>query len=205
MEIAQEGEINKVDFVNRVYIWKTDRKKVSMGDVSLFVKDVQSISAILHCRICHEEEFESSKTLEAPCACSGTVKVNQSSALFYWVLFCLFFFFWIPSENDLGFCFMFYSLRTGIVFKGGATRKEIQHVKSVLRYEFRRQIDWGISICVRFSASLVWIFFSLLEICFVVFIFALYSFIYWNLIGSDVSSFLFFFSWRLSVINLSFA
>lgn len=30
------------------------------------------------CRICHEAEFESCKSLEAPCACSGTMKVKYS-------------------------------------------------------------------------------------------------------------------------------
>ncbi|KAE9460411.1 hypothetical protein C3L33_07664, partial [Rhododendron williamsianum] len=41
-----------------------------MGDIVLIVEDLRSGS----CRICHEEEFESCKSLEAPCACSGTVK-----------------------------------------------------------------------------------------------------------------------------------
>ncbi|XP_057483057.1 uncharacterized protein LOC130769813 isoform X2 [Actinidia eriantha] len=45
-----------------------------MGDVILFVEDLKSLSAIPSCRICHEEEFESLKSLEAPCACSGTIK-----------------------------------------------------------------------------------------------------------------------------------
>ncbi|KAG5514155.1 hypothetical protein RHGRI_035527 [Rhododendron griersonianum] len=42
-----------------------------MGDIVLIVEDLRSGSS---CRICHEEEFESCKSLEAPCACSGTVK-----------------------------------------------------------------------------------------------------------------------------------
>ncbi|KAF9669271.1 hypothetical protein SADUNF_Sadunf14G0090400 [Salix dunnii] len=45
-----------------------------MGDIVLFVDDLQTSCAIPHCRICHEAEFESCKSLEAPCACSGTVK-----------------------------------------------------------------------------------------------------------------------------------
>ncbi|KAJ6400975.1 hypothetical protein OIU84_016406 [Salix udensis] len=45
-----------------------------MGDIVLFVDDLQKSCAIPHCRICHEAEFESCKSLEAPCACSGTVK-----------------------------------------------------------------------------------------------------------------------------------
>ncbi|KAJ6390392.1 hypothetical protein OIU77_024582 [Salix suchowensis] len=45
-----------------------------MGDAVLLVDDLQTSSAIPYCRICHEAEFESFKSLEAPCACSGTVK-----------------------------------------------------------------------------------------------------------------------------------
>lgn len=48
----------------------------NMGEVVLLVDDLRSLSGISRCRICHEEEFESSKSLEAPCACSGTVKVK---------------------------------------------------------------------------------------------------------------------------------
>lgn len=49
-----------------------------MGDVVLFVEDFKSNpETTSHCRICHEEEFESSNSLEAPCACSGTVKVAK--------------------------------------------------------------------------------------------------------------------------------
>jgi E3 ubiquitin-protein ligase DOA10 len=47
-----------------------------MGEVVLLVDDLKSISGFSRCRICHEEEFESFKSLEAPCACSGTVKVK---------------------------------------------------------------------------------------------------------------------------------
>lgn len=48
-----------------------------MGDIALFIDDFPSNPSDLHCRICHEEEFESMNSLEAPCACSGSVKVNQ--------------------------------------------------------------------------------------------------------------------------------
>lgn len=50
-----------------------------MGEIVMFIDDMKSISGISRCRICHEEEFESSKSLEAPCACSGTVKVNPEN------------------------------------------------------------------------------------------------------------------------------
>ena len=53
-----------------------------MGDVVLFVDDFELNSAVPHCRICHEAEFESCKTLEAPCACSGTVKVKKERGCF---------------------------------------------------------------------------------------------------------------------------
>ncbi|MED6183828.1 hypothetical protein PIB30_041430 [Stylosanthes scabra] len=39
---------------------------------------------ISRCRICHEEEFETSKTLEAPCACSGTVKFAHRDCIQRW-------------------------------------------------------------------------------------------------------------------------
>lgn len=48
-----------------------------MAEVVLLVDDLKLLSAIPRCRICHEEEFESVETLEAPCACSGTVKVSK--------------------------------------------------------------------------------------------------------------------------------
>ncbi|OMO63981.1 Zinc finger, RING-CH-type [Corchorus capsularis] len=55
-----------------------------MGDVILYVDDLSSNSSISHCRICHEEEFESFKSLEAPCACSGTVKYAHRDCIQRW-------------------------------------------------------------------------------------------------------------------------
>ncbi|XP_052202546.1 uncharacterized protein LOC127808173 [Diospyros lotus] len=55
-----------------------------MGDVVLFVEDLKSAPAISLCRICHEEEFESCKSLEAPCACSGTVKFAHRDCIQRW-------------------------------------------------------------------------------------------------------------------------
>ncbi|KAL7172037.1 hypothetical protein ACSBR2_031684 [Camellia fascicularis] len=55
-----------------------------MGDVILFVEDLKLASAIPSCRICHEEEFESCKSLEAPCACSGTVKFAHRDCIQRW-------------------------------------------------------------------------------------------------------------------------
>ncbi|XP_057483056.1 uncharacterized protein LOC130769813 isoform X1 [Actinidia eriantha] len=55
-----------------------------MGDVILFVEDLKSLSAIPSCRICHEEEFESLKSLEAPCACSGTIKFAHRDCIQRW-------------------------------------------------------------------------------------------------------------------------
>ncbi|CBI36940.3 uncharacterized protein LOC100260678 isoform X1 [Vitis vinifera] len=55
-----------------------------MGDVVLFVDDFELNSAVPHCRICHEAEFESCKTLEAPCACSGTVKFAHRDCIQRW-------------------------------------------------------------------------------------------------------------------------
>ncbi|KAL5791928.1 hypothetical protein ACOSP7_000522 [Xanthoceras sorbifolium] len=55
-----------------------------MGDVVLFVEDLKLNFAFSHCRICHEEEFESCKSLEAPCACSGTVKFAHRDCIQRW-------------------------------------------------------------------------------------------------------------------------
>ncbi|GMI98880.1 hypothetical protein like AT1G02610 [Hibiscus trionum] len=52
-----------------------------MGEVVLFIEDLASIS---RCRICHEEEFESLKNLEAPCACSGSVKFAHRDCIQRW-------------------------------------------------------------------------------------------------------------------------
>ncbi|KAK1385046.1 Ubiquitin--protein ligase [Heracleum sosnowskyi] len=55
-------------------------------EVAVFVDDVESqvASGIPFCRICHEIEFESCKTLEAPCSCSGTVKFAHRDCIQRW-------------------------------------------------------------------------------------------------------------------------
>jgi E3 ubiquitin-protein ligase DOA10 len=53
-----------------------------MEEIVLLVDDLRLLSGISHCRICHEEEFESYKTLEAPCSCSGTVKVRKKHMIY---------------------------------------------------------------------------------------------------------------------------
>ncbi|KAF5455365.1 hypothetical protein F2P56_024954 [Juglans regia] len=56
-----------------------------MGEVVLFVDDLKSsISIYSYCRICHEEESESCMSLEAPCACSGTVKFAHRDCIQRW-------------------------------------------------------------------------------------------------------------------------
>ncbi|XP_061338453.1 uncharacterized protein LOC133285259 [Gastrolobium bilobum] len=55
-----------------------------MEQVVLLVDDLRLLSGISRCRICHEEEFESSKSLEAPCACSGTVKFAHRDCIQTW-------------------------------------------------------------------------------------------------------------------------
>ncbi|ONH94114.1 hypothetical protein PRUPE_8G271200 [Prunus persica] len=57
-----------------------------MGEVILYVEDLdlKSCSAILVCRICHEEEFGSCESMEAPCACSGTVKFAHRNCIQRW-------------------------------------------------------------------------------------------------------------------------
>ncbi|KAI3449401.1 hypothetical protein Pfo_006066 [Paulownia fortunei] len=55
-----------------------------MSEIVLFIDDLRSSSAISMCRICHEEEFESCKRLETPCACSGTVKFAHRDCVQRW-------------------------------------------------------------------------------------------------------------------------
>ncbi|KAF5462423.1 hypothetical protein F2P56_018429 [Juglans regia] len=55
-----------------------------MGEVVLFVDALKSKYAISYCRICHEEEVESCKSLEAPCSCSGTVKFAHRDCIQRW-------------------------------------------------------------------------------------------------------------------------
>ncbi|XP_050237504.1 uncharacterized protein LOC126687140 isoform X2 [Mercurialis annua] len=55
-----------------------------MEEIVLLIDELQSSCAVSHCRICHEAEFESSQTLEAPCACSGTVKFAHRDCIQRW-------------------------------------------------------------------------------------------------------------------------
>ncbi|KAI3773195.1 hypothetical protein L6452_04399 [Arctium lappa] len=59
-----------------------------MEEVRLNVVDdedfLYSASEIICCRICHEAEFESSKSLETPCSCSGTVKFAHRDCVQRW-------------------------------------------------------------------------------------------------------------------------
>ncbi|XP_039007519.1 uncharacterized protein LOC120135307 [Hibiscus syriacus] len=55
-----------------------------MGDVILFIDDSSSNPSISICRICHEEEFESLKSMEVPCACSGSVKFAHRDCVQRW-------------------------------------------------------------------------------------------------------------------------
>ncbi|KAL8527228.1 hypothetical protein ACS0TY_005199 [Phlomoides rotata] len=53
-----------------------------MSEIVLFIDEFRS--SIFICRICHEEEFESCKPLETPCACSGTVKFAHRDCVQRW-------------------------------------------------------------------------------------------------------------------------
>ncbi|XP_076905485.1 uncharacterized protein LOC143561239 isoform X2 [Bidens hawaiensis] len=57
-----------------------------VAEVRLNIDDqyLYSASEIICCRICHEAEFESSKSLEAPCSCSGTVKFAHRDCVQRW-------------------------------------------------------------------------------------------------------------------------
>lgn len=110
-----------------------------MGDVVLFVDDFELNSAISNCRICHEAEFESCKSLEAPCACSGTVKVREGGGVLFSGCFALLIFvfvnmmFWVIFM--IWVCFFLFSLLIEIVYRGGAMKKGIRLVKYVSRLE----------------------------------------------------------------------
>ncbi|KAJ8565842.1 hypothetical protein K7X08_008418 [Anisodus acutangulus] len=61
------------------------KSKTQMGEVIIYVDDYEFISTSIYlCRICHDEEFESRKNLEAPCACSGTVKYAHRDCIQRW-------------------------------------------------------------------------------------------------------------------------
>ncbi|KAL2934856.1 E3 ubiquitin-protein ligase MARCH2 [Bienertia sinuspersici] len=53
-----------------------------MEAVVLFMDEMDS--SPYYCRICHEAEFESCRKLEAPCACSGTVKFAHRECIQRW-------------------------------------------------------------------------------------------------------------------------
>ncbi|XP_073300475.1 uncharacterized protein [Primulina huaijiensis] len=53
-------------------------------DVLVNIDDLRSCSTKSICRICHEEESESCKSLEAPCACTGTVKFAHRDCIQRW-------------------------------------------------------------------------------------------------------------------------
>ncbi|KAL0371528.1 UNVERIFIED_CONTAM: putative E3 ubiquitin ligase SUD1 [Sesamum angustifolium] len=73
-----------------------------MSEIVLFVDDFRSSV----CRICHEEEFESSKSLEAPCACSGTVKFAHRDCVQRWC-----------NEKGNTTCEICLQRKTGFAFK----------------------------------------------------------------------------------------
>ncbi|KAM0071864.1 putative E3 ubiquitin-protein ligase MARCH [Helianthus debilis subsp. tardiflorus] len=57
-----------------------------MREVRLNIEDefIYPASEIICCRICHEAEFESCKSLETPCSCSGTVKFAHRDCVQRW-------------------------------------------------------------------------------------------------------------------------
>lgn len=61
------------------------KSKTQMGEVIIYVDDYEFFSSTAYlCRICHDEEFESCKKLEVPCACSGTVKFAHRDCIQKW-------------------------------------------------------------------------------------------------------------------------
>ncbi|KAM7501169.1 hypothetical protein LguiB_000073 [Lonicera macranthoides] len=56
-----------------------------MGEaVVIYVDEFELNPELSTCRICHEAEFESCKSLEAPCACSGTMKLAHRDCIQRW-------------------------------------------------------------------------------------------------------------------------
>lgn len=105
-----------------------------MSEIVLFIDDLRSSSSISMCRICHEAEFESCKTLETPCACSGTVKVYMFSRIFFLFIDHIFSlgFHLIIEYSDL-FLVLVSSLPTEIAYRDGAMKRGTQLVKFAYR------------------------------------------------------------------------
>ncbi|XP_019430686.1 PREDICTED: E3 ubiquitin-protein ligase MARCH1-like isoform X2 [Lupinus angustifolius] len=55
-----------------------------MAEVMLLIDDLESLSGISRCRICHEEDSENSSNMESPCACSGTIKFAHRDCIQKW-------------------------------------------------------------------------------------------------------------------------
>lgn len=141
----------------KFYLWKTEREKRygNMEDVVLFVQDLKSNYGISYCRICHEGEFENFKSLETPCACSGTVKVKSKAPLSSVGGFWSFFFkFWLI----ISFLLFVFSSHTEIAYRGGATRRATQLVKYASRYK-----DWSKSTEFGFGFYVLQLWFAVLS------------------------------------------
>ncbi|KAG6417771.1 hypothetical protein SASPL_119964 [Salvia splendens] len=63
--------------------FKEERERV-MREMVLYIDDLRSSYSSNICRICHEEEFESCKSLETPCGCSGSVKFAHRDCVQRW-------------------------------------------------------------------------------------------------------------------------
>ncbi|MQL93604.1 hypothetical protein Taro_026253 [Colocasia esculenta] len=75
--------------------------------------DSRPSSSTCLCRICHEEEEESTTSMEAPCACSGTLKVDN------------------PAAHEKAWFLLF--MHTGDAYRGGVTRREARHARYASR------------------------------------------------------------------------
>ncbi|KAK4762927.1 hypothetical protein SAY86_008695 [Trapa natans] len=108
-----------------------------MEEVALLIDELRSSVLIAHCRICHEAELESSRSLESPCACSGTVKVTSSppKAIPLEEISRLI----VDESSPVIVLFVFPELfapsssPTGTAYSGGATKRATPHVKFVCR------------------------------------------------------------------------
>ena len=110
---------------NRAF-WTTTTTTKKMGEVSLYVEEFQFQTSyqVSRCRICHEDELETALQLEAPCSCSGTIKVTPKFP----------FLLPLPNFNWIWIWICLFSSLTETVFRDGAPKKAAQSVKFVSRF-----------------------------------------------------------------------
>ncbi|KAJ3676078.1 hypothetical protein LUZ60_003490 [Juncus effusus] len=72
----------KVEFENKQD--ESKREEEEDQEVRLLVEDDEFASSSCQCRICHEEELQSSTSMESPCSCSGSLKFAHRYCIQRW-------------------------------------------------------------------------------------------------------------------------